>query len=115
MMTAIKKRKDTEENRAFWDFVEVTSKSVAEHFPAWKRGDTSIAVDKDFIARVTKFREEERGLIALYHSAKDKRREAVTEATKFKWLNEMSRRLRILHEYQEFDPTGYSRDHPYHD
>lgn len=35
----IKKKKDTEENRAFWAFVEETSKSVEEHFPAWKRGD----------------------------------------------------------------------------
>ncbi len=36
---SIKKRKDTEENRAFWAFVEETSRSVEEHFPAWKRGD----------------------------------------------------------------------------
>lgn len=38
-MMAIKKRKDTEENREFWNFVEQTSKSVEENFPAWKRGD----------------------------------------------------------------------------
>ncbi len=38
---SIKKRKDTEENRAFWAFVEETSRSVEEHFPAWKRGDAS--------------------------------------------------------------------------
>lgn len=35
----IKKRKDTPENREFWNFVEKVSKNVADSFPAWKRGD----------------------------------------------------------------------------
>lgn len=38
---------DNDEDRKFWTFVEETSKSVAEDFPAWKRGDSAIALDRE--------------------------------------------------------------------
>lgn len=35
------KRKDTDENRAYWDFVEQTAEDVRENMPAWMKGGTS--------------------------------------------------------------------------
>lgn len=41
----IKRRMDNDENREFWTFVEETSKSVAQDFPSWKRGDSTSGLD----------------------------------------------------------------------
>lgn len=43
----IRKRKDTEEQRDFWAFVEQVAKDVKEHFPKWKRGDNGEDEDED--------------------------------------------------------------------